>query len=249
MCDGHGTFGHEVSAFIKENLLREVLKAVGGGGEDGERVGKALETGVRRVAEGVGRSKIDVTFSGSTCVTVAIHGRTIICGNVGDSRAILVRQHNEDWEFTELSKDHKPDSPREHARIVAQGGRVSPFRNESGMGIGPARVWISGEEIPGLAMSRSIGDAVAHSVGVTPMPDLTTHLLTPSDKALILASDGLWEFVPNDKVARIVGSCWEHNDLEGCCQQLIEEALARWRLEDDCIDDITVVVVFLAVQE
>ena len=32
--------------------------------------------------------------------------------------------------------------------------------------IGPYRVWLKNENVPGLAMSRSVGDRVAHSVGV-----------------------------------------------------------------------------------
>lgn len=30
---------------------------------------------------------------------------------------------------------------------------------------GPSRVWLHDQDIPGLAMSRSLGDTVAHSVG------------------------------------------------------------------------------------
>ena len=36
--------------------------------------------------------------------------------------------------------------------------------------IGPARVWLKDEDSPGLAMSRSIGDVVANTVGVIPEP-------------------------------------------------------------------------------
>lgn len=36
--------------------------------------------------------------------------------------------------------------------------------------MGPKRVWLLKEEVPGLAMSRSIGDYVAQSVGVIPDP-------------------------------------------------------------------------------
>ncbi len=36
--------------------------------------------------------------------------------------------------------------------------------------IGPPRVWLKSEEIPGLAMSRSFGDQVAASVGILAEP-------------------------------------------------------------------------------
>ena len=36
--------------------------------------------------------------------------------------------------------------------------------------MGPARVWLQEVDVPGLAMSRSLGDYVAQSVGVSPEP-------------------------------------------------------------------------------
>ena len=37
-------------------------------------------------------SGINLKFSGSTCVSVLIVGTKIFCANVGDSRAVLVRE-------------------------------------------------------------------------------------------------------------------------------------------------------------
>ena len=34
----------------------------------------------------------DVRYSGSTCVSVLTYGRHLYIGNVGDSRAIIIRQ-------------------------------------------------------------------------------------------------------------------------------------------------------------
>jgi hypothetical protein len=39
-------------------------------------------------------------------------------------------------------------------------------------------------------MSRSLGDIIAHRVGVIPVADLKTCEITEADKLLILASDG-----------------------------------------------------------
>lgn len=49
----------------------------------------------------------------------------------------------------------------------------------SGKPIGPARVWLQHSWVPGLAMSRALGDAVAHSVGVSSKPDTAVTELTP----------------------------------------------------------------------
>ena len=43
--------------------------------------------------------------------------------------------------------------------------------------IGPARVYLKFEEYPGLAMSRSIGDMIAHSVGVSSEPGKIIYFL------------------------------------------------------------------------
>jgi len=62
-----------------------------------------------------------------------------------------------------LSIDHKPELKAESERILAKGGRIDAFRDyyNNGEPIGPMRVWVKYDEIPGLAMSRSMGDRVA----------------------------------------------------------------------------------------
>mmetsp|Transcript_22588 Transcript_22588/g.27608 ORF Transcript_22588/g.27608 Transcript_22588/m.27608 type:complete len:101 (-) Transcript_22588:439-741(-) len=57
---------------------------------------------------------------GSTAVTVMVHEdekkrRTIIAGNVGDSRAVLCR----DGEAVDLTRDHKPYDHTEKKRILS----------------------------------------------------------------------------------------------------------------------------------
>lgn len=49
-------------------------------------------------------------------------------------------------------------------------GRIESYKGRYGENVGPARVWLKNEQYPGLAMSRSIGDACAHSVGVSALP-------------------------------------------------------------------------------
>jgi serine/threonine protein phosphatase PrpC len=66
--------------------------------------------------------------------------------------------------------------------------------------MGPARVWLKDQDIPGLAMSRSFGDEVAASAGTIAHPEIIEWKLTPEDKFLILASDGVWEFIDSEEV-------------------------------------------------
>ena len=41
-----------------------------------------------------------------------------------------------------------------------------------GKKVGPYRVWLGEAQLLGLAMSRSLGDTLAHSVGVSPKPEV-----------------------------------------------------------------------------
>ena len=45
---------------------------------------------------------------------------------------------------------------------------------------------------------------MAHSVGVSSIPEVIEINLGPNDKFAIVASDGLWEFLENEKICEIV---------------------------------------------
>ena len=209
----------------------------------------------------------DVSFSGSTAVTIFLIGKKLVCANVGDSRAILASYKspksikglqlpaefadlNDDekiWLALPLSRDHKPDDEEEFKRIISKNGRVEPFREPDGEPVGPYRVWLKDENIPGLAMSRSLGDKVASEVGVISEPEIYDMSLTEEDKFIVIASDGIWEFLPNDQVVEMVVPYWENNNPEGACEKLIAESVKHWEEEDEVIDDITVIIIFLSV--
>ena len=55
----------------------------------------------------------DVRFSGSTCVSVLTYGKKVYVANVGDSRAIVIRQKPDRVLGYPISRDHKPDDPDE----------------------------------------------------------------------------------------------------------------------------------------
>ena len=117
----------------------------------------------------------DVRFSGSTCTSMITYGRKVYCANVGDSRTILLKAAPEapsGCTVEALSRDHKPDDPEESKVIIANNGRIDSYRDQLGNQIGPMRVWLKNEDIPGLAMSRSFGDAMACRVGVNAIPEI-----------------------------------------------------------------------------
>lgn len=85
------------------------------------------------------------------------------------------------------------------------------------------------ENIPGLAMSRSFGDHAAVEVGVISEPEILEMNLIEDDKFIVIASDGVWEFLSNDEVVRIIQPHYNSNSAEKAAEALIRESLKRWK--------------------
>jgi serine/threonine protein phosphatase PrpC len=155
------------SAGLKEDQIYEKLK---------EKNCQIIKNSFYQAETTLSQSKYEVNFSGATCVIVLFVDDKIICANAGDSRAILVVGESTGDKIIPLSRDHKPEIKEESNRINKSGGRVERY-TENGIKSGPFRVWLKNENFPGLAMSRSVGDFVAESVGVICEPGIYNYLL------------------------------------------------------------------------
>ena len=136
----------------------------------------------------------------------------------------------------------------EAERIRINNGRIEAYKDERGNKVGPLRVWLSRDDVPGLAMTRSFGDATAAQVGVTAIPEIKEFALTPHDRVIVLASDGVWEFLSNAEVADIVYPFYNSKNAEGAADALVRASFRRWRREESVVDDITCLIVFLDVK-
>lgn len=178
-------------------------------------------------------SQYDSEFSGSTCCLVFLIGEKLICANVGDSRGILVNELGKHGKpnylikINQISNDHKPENSEEKQRILKYGGVVKKI-NEFGLNVGPFRVWLKDENYPGLAMSRSLGDFVAKTIGVINEPEILEYDLSSHCKSLIIASDGVWEYMTNEHVAKIVSKFHESNEPQGATEQLVSTSTQCW---------------------
>eukprot|EP00002_Diphylleia_rotans_P003850 TRINITY_DN12732_c0_g1_i1.p1 TRINITY_DN12732_c0_g1~~TRINITY_DN12732_c0_g1_i1.p1 ORF type:complete len:825 (+),score=126.80 TRINITY_DN12732_c0_g1_i1:71-2545(+) len=121
--------------------------------------------------------------SGSTSSTIYIDKKVIISANAGDSRAILIRS----GKAIRLSHDHKPTVPEEEERIRSLGGYVSDTGRINGL----------------LAVSRGFGDCNLEPY-VTSEPYIKEVKRDVSDEWLVLASDGLWDVLTDQKVADLI---------------------------------------------
>lgn len=114
-----------------------------------------------------------------------------------------------------------------------------PFYTADGEPIGPHRVWHPKFAFPGLAMSRSLGDYIAHQFGVIADPEISEYEIKPEDRYFVLASDGVWEFLSNQEVADILSIGIDRGDYSKALDDLIENAHYEWTVNDNAIDDIT----------
>ena len=248
--DGHGVNGHLVSRFTTKyftNFFKKNKKMNASNSSEDQlfyRLKKNDYDVLKRVFRHAERDlekggDIDANFSGTTCVMVFQVGDRIICANVGDSRAIIVKGDK----AIPLSIDQKPDDPEETKRIKENGGEISQYE-EDGEKSGPFRVWKKGEAYPGIAMSRSIGDFIASKLGVIPEPKFLEEKIDKDTKFIVVASDGIWEFLDNDTVKNMVMPYYEKKDPIGACKELIKKSTEFWNQEDIVVDDITCIVVF-----
>ena len=127
---------------------------------------------------------------------------------------------------------------------------MRPLINQQmgGIEVGPSRVWLQENDVPGLAMSRSMGDYVAQSVGVSPIPEINIYDISADDRVIIIASDGVWEFLPNSQIAEMAMRFYDTGQAEQAANTIVREAAEQWKAKEDVIDDITCVVVFMDVK-
>ena len=266
VCDGHGYYGHEVSGYIKENLPMDLnhlikTKKLNVLTDD---LSSTIKTAFVLENKSLLRNRqIDSDLSGSTCISTIYTPQKLIIANIGDSRCVLgkyIEKENFEekdeiigeknkkkvrWVAQNLSRDHKPTIPEEAERILKVGGRIRPMKDEDGEYIGPMRVYMKDKDMPGLAMTRSFGDYFGSTAGVISEPEVSEYVFKPEDKFIVLASDGLFEFMESQEVVDIIKDYYEKNDIVGCCEYLYKESTRKWiQEEEDTIDDITMILVF-----
>jgi serine/threonine protein phosphatase PrpC len=160
-------------------------------------------------------------------------GRTLVIGNVGDSRAVLCRGGRK----VELSSDHRCTRPDERARVLAAGGTVVKDRLH---GV--------------LAVSRAFGDAEhkrlrgAEMWGrnfsadpLTAEPEVVVEAVRAEDEFVVLACDGVWDVLPSQSVINFVRRrLAAHGDAARAARELVAKAI-----ELATIDNVSAVVVVL----
>ena len=80
--------------------------------------------------------------------------------------------------------EHNLSNKQEKIRIYNSRGeiRVSPIGKK-------IRIYVRARMYPGLSVSRSLGDILAHHIGVTTYPCTKVHNLTNNDRFFVIATD------------------------------------------------------------
>ncbi|KAH9677286.1 putative protein phosphatase 2C 76 [Citrus sinensis] len=153
---------------------------------------------------------------GSTASTAVLVGNHLYVANVGDSRTVISKA----GKAIPLSEDHKPNRCDERKRIENAGGVV---------------MWAGTWRVGGvLAMSRAFGNRMLKQF-VVAEPEIQDLEVDEGFELLVLASDGLWDVVPNEDAVALART---GEEPEIAARKLTETAFTR-----GSADNITCIVV------
>lgn len=248
--DGHGAQGTGAATFVSDRLAPMLIRLKSKNNTTVEALHKGcqvMNTMLRNEPE------IDDSLSGTTVVVVWMNGVEVHVSNLGDSRAVLGTENMAGEVIAmDLSHDQTPFRSDERIRVEAAGAEiktgmekhkeVGPVQSGEYTADDPPRCYFKGCMFPGTAFTRSIGDSIAERIGVYAVPEILVHTISPADRFIILASDGVWEFISSQEAVDIVRECqnpWE------AAYKLVSTAWEMWLEFDVRTDDITVTVIFI----
>lgn len=215
--------------------------------EAGALPAEAWELAIVRAFEDMDREvrlhpSIDPMASGSAAVVAIKQGEDVIVANLGDCRCVMGTERRDDGSTVawELTVDHKCSVASEKQRLKEAGARVFALEDEPEV----ERAWLPNEQTPGLALTRAFGDVVLKSHGLSAVPETRVRRMTPADKFLVLACDGVWDVLSTAEVVDLVAAAPARRDAP---KLVVDKATAAWASKHPKSkrDDITVAIVWL----
>lgn len=232
--DGHGPCGHKAATETMRNIVVSITEHPKFPKNMAACFADSFRAAQKQCQAVTDAGKYDCSSSGCGISVICIHDDFVETGHIGNTRAVLAGKTGKTFTAYELTKEHRVDLPDERRRIEQCGGVI-----KSGQGTYHGRVYCYGMETPGLSISRSIGDLVAHNLGVAEFPD-TMQRAKETPGFIIVASDGLWSFVKSQEAVDLVEMYPGEADV--ATNNLYELARKRWTKNDQYIDDITIIV-------
>ncbi|PPD93751.1 hypothetical protein GOBAR_DD09310 [Gossypium barbadense] len=248
--DGHGQYGAQFSNFFNDRLV-EILSSDSTLLDDPL---KAYTSAFLAINSELHDSEIDDTMSGTTAITVLDVGDTLYVANVGDSRAVIAVKNGDQILAEDLSVDQTSFRKDEYERVKLCGARVlsidqvegfkdpniQNWGEEENEGGDPPRLWIPNGMYPGTAFTRSVGDSTAEKIGVIADPEISVVKLTPNHLFFVVASDGVFEFLPSRTVVNMVAA---YTDPKDACAAIAGESYTLWLENEDRTDDIIIIII------
>ena len=237
VCDGHGEKGQIISQYVSEKLPEYINNI------NSESIINEFKKINKEIYD---NNNIESDISGTTVSSLILISNKILSINLGDSRSCIFKKENDRYSYKYLTRDHKPTEKDERIRIINNNGRIKQCYDEQlKKFIGPERIWLKNEDTPGLAMTRSIGDKIAHNVGVIEEPEFKYYEYDGKEKFIIIATDGIWEYLNGDDCIKIVKKFYEEElPIEEACYALVKESFDKWKRKEVVIDDITATIIF-----
>eukprot|EP00239_Pterosperma_sp_CCMP1384_P005868 CAMPEP_0197853594 /NCGR_PEP_ID=MMETSP1438-20131217/23022_1 /TAXON_ID=1461541 /ORGANISM="Pterosperma sp., Strain CCMP1384" /LENGTH=1036 /DNA_ID=CAMNT_0043468065 /DNA_START=138 /DNA_END=3245 /DNA_ORIENTATION=+ len=251
--DGHGEFGTQCSQFAAKKVPLELKKALGKDPNDLEKAHRRAFVETNRMLR---MDSIDDSMSGTTGISVYVKGDTVVIANVGDSRACAAVRPGPKVKLKaqDLSTDQTPFRDDECERVEKCGARVLTldqlegvkdpeircWGNEEDDDGDPPRLWAQNGPYPGTAFTRSIGDYAAEKIGVYAEPEVKIIRIGPDTEYIIIASDGVFEFLSSQMVVSMVGNI---GDPHAACNAVVSESYRLWLQYETRTDDITIIII------
>ena len=69
--------------------------------------------------------------------------------------------------------------------------------------------------------------------------------MSKEDKIIVIASDGVWDFLENQDIVDKLAPFYEKNEIEQACDFLLDYAHSKWKEESPIVDDISFVMIFM----
>ncbi|XP_038216560.1 pyruvate dehydrogenase [acetyl-transferring]-phosphatase 1, mitochondrial [Zerene cesonia] len=220
--------------FIYDNSFRHYLSELSEFHKQELDVKSALEKSILQMDDDISKEVLEpyaadgtlnhktlsVALSGAVACIAYIDGPHLYVANVGDCNAVLgtMTEENE-WISKKITKEHNSENFDELKRIWSEHpeserktvirrdrllGELAPLRSLGDFRYKwPAEI-LSKVAVP-LIGQRAIPANYHTPPYLTAKPDIYYHRLTPKDKFLIIASDGLWDMMTPLQSVKLVG--------------------------------------------
>ena len=106
---------------------------------------------------------------------------------------------------------------------------------------GKSRIYIRTRMYPGINISRSCGDLIAHQIGVKSEPEIRIHEILQHDKFYIIGTMGLWELLGPTEVIEIINEN-DFKEYGTCSEAIIHKMKESAASENLVVDDITFII-------